>query len=104
MDKHDPDNKACPQNDAQFCHFTDLVLCACKPVDVEQTEHEKTNQNWCAVATGLQVKTEAQAAEIKRLTDALVYVDENAGNWQTQDNIWPVIAGALKQESKPSDA
>ena len=46
----------------------------------------------------------AMAAEIKRLRDALVYVDENAGNWQTQDNIWPVIAGALKQESKPSDA
>ena len=42
-----------------------------KPVDVEQTEHEKTNQNWCAVATGLQVKTEAQAAEIKRLTALL---------------------------------
>ena len=33
MNKHDPDNKACPQNDAQFCHFNDLVLCACKPVD-----------------------------------------------------------------------
>jgi len=37
-------------------------------------------------------------AEINRLTDALVYVNENAGNWQTQDNIWPVIAGALKEQ------
>jgi len=39
-----------------------------------------------------------QAAEIKRLRDALVYVTENAGNWKTQDNIWPVIAGALKEQ------
>jgi len=67
-----------------------------KPVDVEQTEHEKTNQNWCAVATGLQVKTEAQAAEIKRLTDAL---EQIVASTPLDDEAVAVAKAALKEQS-----
>jgi len=84
MTEHDPDNKACPQNDAQFCHFNDLVLCACEPVDAEQIRESYApgtkphSESACSCdrcadwidGRDLLTLVDTQAAEIKRLTDA----------------------------------
>jgi len=70
-----------------------------KPVDVEQTEHEKTNQNWCAVATGLQVKVVVQAAEIKRLRDALESLaDDEWWDMETPSTAADFARAALKEQ------
>ena len=93
MTEHDPDNKACPQNDAQFCHFNDLVLCACEPVDAEQIRESYApgtkphSESACSCdrcadwidGRDLLTLVDTQAAEIKRLRDALQEVSRALG-------------------------